>query len=157
MTPQSEILHQIEKWFSALQTNNSDKVAELYAEDAVLVPTLWDGPCNGRDAIRNYFSVVFLPKCPTGYLINYFIHVAGDFAINSGHYFFTMYTCDTDSDKSATGSRVGDKATGTSGRFTFVYKKDSNDAWKIVAHHSSIMPEQVAVAEKERLKLDLLV
>lgn len=111
MRDEQEILGQLDIWFAALEKGDADAIAKLYAADAILVPTKWDGPCNGRDAIRNYFSVQFLPERPHGFLINYFIHRDGDLAISSGHYVFVM--------------NAQDGKPKVSARFTFVYKKDS--------------------------------
>jgi hypothetical protein len=78
-----QILGLLEKWFAALKDcTNPETVTALYAPDAVLVPTLWNGPCFGQKAIRNYFEAEFLPARPEGYLINYSISSTGNVAIN---------------------------------------------------------------------------
>jgi uncharacterized protein (TIGR02246 family) len=143
MSDEQEILRQLEIWFEALKKGDAEGVSKLYAEDAILVPTKWDGPCNGRAAIRNYFSVQFLPECPDGFLINHFIHNDGTVAINSGHYVFVM--------------NAALKKTKVSARFTFVYKKDAGGNWAIVTHHSSTMPEQLPEQVKEDLNLQYVV
>ena len=52
--------------------------------------------------------------------------VFGDIAVNTGFYTFTDV-------------RDGEKVT-FDARFSFVYKRDANDKWLIVDHHSSSVP-----------------
>lgn len=53
----------IDNWRRALMSGSADAVAELYAEDAVLVPSAASTPLRGRDEIRAYFAE-FLARHP---------------------------------------------------------------------------------------------
>ncbi|WP_174292752.1 SgcJ/EcaC family oxidoreductase [Sphingomonas bacterium] len=112
-------------WNGALQTRDPDRVAALYADDAILLPTLSNQVRRDRTAIVNYF-VGFLKKQPRGVLTQSNVRVFGEIAINSGLYVFTL----TD----------GGVASEAPCRFTFVYRREG-DGWKIIEHHSSQMPE----------------
>ncbi|QGM94487.1 DUF4440 domain-containing protein [Methylocystis rosea] len=144
MSNDQEILELIEIWFAALKdTSNPDTVTALYDDKAVLVPTLWNGPCFGKKAIRNYFEVAFLPVEPRGYVINYSIERREDVAINSGHYVFNIKDCQKEEHLAAAGGLCNDDRVEKMARFTFVYRLDKpKNQWLIIAHHSSKMPEE---------------
>ena len=109
-------------WNTALQTGNSKTVAQLYAEDAILLPTVSNKVRHNHEEIEDYF-VTFLAKEPKGEINESNIRNLGDIAIHSGIYTFTI--------------KGGDKV---QARFTYVYQKDGEE-WKIIEHHSSQMPE----------------
>ena len=77
---------------------------------------------HNHDEIKDYF-VHFLTKEPKGVLNETNIRIFGEIAINSGIYTFSLND----------GSSV-------QARFTFVYKMIEG-GWKIIEHHSSMMPE----------------
>ncbi len=125
MTPEQEIAHLFELWNDAIRTGDPDRVVELYADDAILLPTVSDRVRHNPGEIRDYFEH-FLPKKPAGKIDEANIRVLGDTAINSGLYTFTL---------------ASGPVKALRGRFTFVYKR-AGDRWLIVEHHSSVMPEQ---------------
>lgn len=113
-------------WNAALQSGNPEIVAELYADNAVLLPTISNTMRIDRAGIIDYFQA-FLRHKPVAQLETSNIVIIDNLALNSGVYSFTL----TDQ----TGSiRL------TSARFTYVYIYQ-NGSWKILKHHSSIMPE----------------
>ncbi len=124
MTPLNEISDQFEKWNNALLTEDPDRVVACYAEDAILLPTVSAKVRHDHDEIRDYF-VHFLSKKPEGRIHEQNIRVFNDIAINSGLYNFSV---------TQDGQRVDVAA-----RFTFVYRKDA-DGWRIIEHHSSVLP-----------------
>src|SRR5579864_5686534 len=63
-----------DRWNAALATKNPDAVVRTYARDAVLLPTVENGPLIGPDAIRGYF-VTFLKKNPNGVMDQRTIHI----------------------------------------------------------------------------------
>lgn len=111
-----------ETWNSALQTGDPKQVAALYAADAILLPTVSNRVRHNHEEIEDYF-VQFLAKGPSGKIDEANVRIFGDLAINSGVYTFTF----------SDGAMV-------TARFTYVYRRDSDD-WKIIEHHSSAMPE----------------
>lgn len=119
---QSEILALFDDWNNACRTGDPKKVTRLYAENAVLLPTISNRVRHNHDEIEDYF-VMFLANDPYGEIDEANVRVFGDFAINSGVYTFTLK-----SDLQITS------------RFTFVYRKNG-DSWEILEHHSSQMPE----------------
>lgn len=114
-----------DRWNDALQTLDPDKVVELYAQDAVLLPTLSNAVRHNHEEIRDYF-VHFLQKRPRGTINESNIRQFADTAIHSGIYTFELTADDQTSEARC--------------RFTYVYSNVSGE-WKIVEHHSSLMPE----------------
>lgn len=126
------VLDAFGKWNDALKTLDPESVAKLYADDAVLVPTLSDD-VRATNAERVAYFVDFLAKEPTGELDEYNIRLDGtdDLGLplvvtNSGLYTFTF-------------NKTGDKARA---RFTYVYERVGSN-WIITKHHSSALPESV--------------
>jgi len=123
---QQEIAGLFDKWNTALK-GDPQGVAALYAEDAVLLPTLSPVVRTNREQIKDYFTKDFLPKKPTGTITESHIRIVDkDTASHSGNYTFTI------TDK--TGARTKVPA-----RFTYVYEK-IRGAWLITEHHSSVAP-----------------
>ncbi len=122
MVSDTEILTLFDEWNAALQSGDPGRVAELYATDAILLPTASNQVRHDHAGIRDYFAP-FLAKGPNGAIDESNVRVFGDIAINSGVYTFSL------ADSSA-----------VQARFTFVYRR-SGDRWQIIEHHSSRMPE----------------
>src|SRR5262249_23501774 len=78
-------------WNNALQTGNADRVVSLYATDAILLPTLKNGPLTDHVAIRKYFAEDFLPNKPVGAIDgNHNIRIGCNMAFDAGLYTFTF-------------------------------------------------------------------
>ncbi|WP_355607613.1 SgcJ/EcaC family oxidoreductase [Xanthomonas cannabis] len=122
-----EVAALFDTWNAALATGNPDKVADLYAPDGVLLPTVSNEVRASREQIEKYFEM-FLAKKPKG-VVNYrTVRVLDDdSAVDAGVYTFTL----TDKD--------GQKSD-VQARYTFVYEK-RDGKWLIINHHSSAMPE----------------
>ena len=121
----AEIAECLKIWGTALETLDSQKVASLYAQDAILLPTVSNEIRKTPAAIIDYFDR-FLKKQPKCMVIQQNIRLYDNLAINSG-----LYTFDLTVDGVAGQALC---------RFTFVYRKD-DAGWKIIEHHSSYMPE----------------
>jgi uncharacterized protein (TIGR02246 family) len=116
-------------WNKALQTGDSDKVADLYAKDAVLLPTVSNKVRTNHAEIVDYFDH-FLANKPVGKKIETIVNVLdSNSAIDTGVYQFTLTDHDT-----------GEKSV-VEARYTYAYEK-IDGKWKIVNHHSSAMPEK---------------
>ncbi|MGR4878030.1 SgcJ/EcaC family oxidoreductase [Streptomyces sp. LARHCF249] len=114
-------------WNTALQTGDAEKVADLYAPDAVLLPTLSPEIRTDRAGIVDYMEH-FLENKPRGVKVETVINVLdGDSAIDTGLYDFHV-----------TDPETGEKKT-VKARYTYEYEK-RNGQWKIVNHHSSALP-----------------
>ncbi|MFC7519554.1 SgcJ/EcaC family oxidoreductase [Xanthomonas populi] len=122
-----EVAALFDTWNAALATGNPHKVADLYAPDGVLLPTVSNEVRASRAQIEKYFEI-FLTKKPQG-VVNYrTVRVLDeDSAVDAGVYTFTL------TDKDGKKSKV-------QARYTFVYEK-RDDKWLIINHHSSAMPE----------------
>ena len=119
----NDITNLFKTWNDALQTGDPDKVTALYAEDAILLPTVSNQVRHNHAEIREYF-VNFLSKKPAGIIMEANTRLLSDsLASNSGVYIFTF----------------GDDNQVTA-RFSYLYKC-INGEWKIIEHHSSAMPE----------------
>jgi uncharacterized protein (TIGR02246 family) len=113
-------------WNAALATGDPQKVADLYAPDAVLLPTVSNQVRRTRAEIVDYFTK-FLKDKPQGEMRDQIVDVLdADTAINAGVYEFTLT-------KEGKQQRV--KA-----RYSYVYEL-RDGRWLIVNHHSSAMPE----------------
>lgn len=117
-----EIRVLIDKWNLALQSRNPAKVVELYAADAILIPTISNIVRHNHEEIGDYFAH-FLLKGPKFEIDETNIRVIDNFAVNSGTYTVTF-----------------EDGTLARARFTFVYQNISQ-RWLIIEHHSSVMPE----------------
>ena len=119
----ADVLGLFDQWNTALSTLNPDTVTALYADNAVLLPTVSNQVRHNHEEIRYYF-VGFLQKSPQGVVDEFNVNILSDTHVtNSGVYTFTF----------GDGSKV-------SARFSYLYVA-SDDGWKILQHHSSAMPE----------------
>ncbi|KUN94124.1 SgcJ/EcaC family oxidoreductase [Streptomyces caeruleatus] len=117
-----------DEWNAALKTQDPQKVADLYWDDAVLLPTLSNQVRADRESRVDYFEH-FLANKPVGKKIETHINVLdSNSVLDAGLYEFAL----TDHD---TGEKSVAKA-----RYTYKWEKRDGE-WKIVNHHSSLMPE----------------
>ena len=120
---QESVIQLFSDWNDALATGDPDVVTNMYATDAVLLPTVSNKVRHNHDEIRDYF-VAFLAKQPQGVITESNARVLSDtLATNAGVYVFTF----------------GDGSTVTA-RFNYTYEL-TDGHWKIIQHHSSAMPE----------------
>ncbi|WP_049572185.1 SgcJ/EcaC family oxidoreductase [Streptomyces sp. SBT349] len=127
---EQEIRALFDAWNDALATGDPEAVADRYAADAVLEPTLSNVIRTDRAGIVDYFEH-FLLQQPSGEITESHVEPLGrDAAVDSGAYVFHL----TDPE---TGEPYDVAA-----RYTFVYERDHHSGeWLIVNHHSSAMPE----------------
>ncbi len=116
------------RWNAALQTGNPDRVAALYADDAILLPTVSNRIRHNRKEITDYFRL-FLQFKPAAIIDELNIRYFGEIIINSGIYTFSLFRNDCWEKVQA--------------RYTFIYRKSGNE-WLIAEQHSSAMPEPLA-------------
>lgn len=117
------------EWNAALATGDPRKVADRYAPDAVLLPTVSNQVRTDRAGIVDYFTH-FLRNKPQGEIKMSTINLLDlTTAIDTGVYVFTL-------------TQDG-KQQQVEARYTFVYEL-RRGKWLIVNHHSSAMPEQTA-------------
>ncbi|MER5938388.1 SgcJ/EcaC family oxidoreductase [Streptomyces sp. NPDC001928] len=117
-----------DQWNRALQTGDPEQVADLYAKDGVLLPTVSNKVRTDRAGIVDYFEH-FLVNKPVGTKIETHVNVLdSNSAIDTGTYEFAL-----------TDPETGEKST-VEARYTYAYEKRGGE-WLIVNHHSSKMPE----------------
>jgi uncharacterized protein (TIGR02246 family) len=122
----AEIDALFDRWNAAVETGDPEKVADLYAPDAVLLPTLSPVVRTDRAGLVDYFEH-FLAKNPSGERTQSVIEVLDkNTAIDTGLYTFT-FTADDGTQTFA------------DARYTFVYEKVHGE-WLIINHHSSLLP-----------------
>jgi uncharacterized protein (TIGR02246 family) len=124
---QSSVAMFFDGWNAALATLDPKTVADRYAPDAVLLPTLSPVPRTDTAGIEDYFTG-FLKKHPSGRIDSRTIRLGCNEAFDAGLYTFTV-------DGPNPGERVPVKA-----RFTFIYEV-RNGRWLITHHHSSRLPD----------------
>jgi len=120
-----DIIQLFSNWNDAIQTGDPDKVTAMYADNAVLLPTVSNQVRHNHAEIRDYF-VSFLRKVPRGAINEPNPRqLTDDLVSNAGAYTFTF----------------GDGAQ-VMARYSYLYQRIDGD-WKILEHHSSAMPEPV--------------
>jgi uncharacterized protein (TIGR02246 family) len=118
---------QFAKFNEAWATKDPAKVTALFANEAVLLPTVSNEPRTTPEGINNYF-VKFLQGSPVGTINSSNVRLGCNMAARLGTWTVTM----TDA-KSGVKSDV--KA-----RYSFIYSYEGGE-WKIAHLHSSMMPE----------------
>ena len=76
-------------------------MADLYAEDGVLLPTLSDDVRTNREEIKEYFTEDFLPKKPSGTITESHVRIIDEDSAHSGNYTFTVTDKDGSADQGA--------------------------------------------------------
>ena len=121
---EQDIAALFDTWNQALRSGDPEKVADLYAERSILLPTLSNTPRLTRAEKVDYFRHC-LEHRPSGEIVMRQISIGADIAVDTGLYTFHYAT---------TGESVR-------ARYSFTYGWDG-DGWRIVSHHSSVMPEK---------------
>lgn len=125
-TTEKEIHQVFTNWLKAVSSGKPELVEKLYAQDAVLLPTLSPKVHNTPELRKEYFSHFATKPNLKGKINEEHIRVYGDIAVNSGLYTFS-FTKD--------GATVEVPA-----RYSFVYHKTPK-GWMIIDHHSSKLPD----------------
>lgn len=99
-------------------------VADQYAPDAILLPTVKNAVCDKRGMIVGYFDH-FVQSAPVGVVTKEDISTGENIAVQGGTYDFTL----TDKNNGAKAVVPCD--------FTFVSKKQPDGSLKFIHHHSS--------------------
>jgi len=111
----------LQKWTSAIKNGDPKQVTKLYHEAGILLGTFSPKERVGHYLILEYFESLL--KSPVEVqVVSEHPLVFGSVAVNSGLYNF-----------------ITDSKT-INARFSFVYSKN-DDGWKIISHHSSVLPE----------------
>ena len=118
-------------WAAALKARDVQQITSLYDKDAYLYAT-FKNMADSQADIREYFEKLFKHQNLNVVFVKQFVRDYGDVALNSGLYTFS-YQDD------------GAKKVSVPARYTFVYLK-TPQGWKIIDHHSSVLPVSSASA-----------
>ena len=111
----------LQKWTSAIKNGDPKQVTKLYDENGILLGTFSPKERVGHELILEYFESLL--KSPVEVqIVSEHSHVFESTAVNSGLYNFIT-----------NGNIIN-------ARFSFAYSKN-DDGWKIISHHSSVLPE----------------
>ena len=111
----------IDRWLQAVNNHAVTVVCELYAEDAILLPTLSDIICDTPERIRQYFEFFLARPGLAARLSSCYVQEYSEVKIDSGIYEFNW--------------QEGEATKSARARFTFVIRDG-----RIVEHHSSLAP-----------------
>ena len=117
----------LQKWIGVVESGDPKQVTNLYLDNGILLGTFSNKERVGHELILEYFEKLL--KSPVNVeIVSEHPHDFEWAAVNSGLYNFVT-----------NGKTIN-------ARFSFVYQADvknaiSTDMWKIVSHHSSVMPE----------------
>lgn len=113
------------RWQDALLSRDPHQVADLYADNATLIPTMFKKMATDRNAIVEYFTF-FLSLLPGASMIQEeVIPTSDDSYLHCGVYRFKLTVDGSEQEVDA--------------RFTMVWQK-VDDEWNILHHHSSRNP-----------------
>ena len=111
----------LQKWVNAIKQGDPKQVINLYHENGILLGTFSPKKRIGHELILEYFENLL--KNPVEVeIVSEHIHALESITVNSGLYNFIT-----------NGKTIN-------ARFSFVYARD-NAEWKIISHHSSVLPE----------------
>jgi uncharacterized protein (TIGR02246 family) len=126
---ENEIKAVINQWLSNVNDERLSDVVAMYAPNAILLPTLSDRICVGREEIQQYF-IKFLGKEElNGRITKMYVQIADDTAIASGMGVF-QYRNE---------SKKNSRQVEVDFRYSFVVQK-GQDGWHILNHHNSLVP-----------------
>ena len=113
----------LQKWIGVVESGDPKQVTNLYLDNGILLGTFSNKERVGHELIFDYFEKLLKSPVEVN-VVSEHPHVfeSVEYAANSGLYNFVT------------------NAKTINARFSFVYNK--NDiGWKIILHHSSVLPE----------------
>ena len=111
----------LQKWTSAIKNGDPKQVTKLYDENGILLGTFSPKERVEYELILEYFESL-LKSAVEVQIVSKHSHVFESVVVNSGLYNFI------------TDGKI------INARFSFAYSKN-DDGWKIISHHSSVLPE----------------
>lgn len=118
-------------WADLVHAGDPEAVADLYAADALLLPTLSASPRQSHAAIADYFSG-FAARHPQAEVVEHAVYPACNQLVDAGLYRFRF---------PAAGSG---QSTVVEARYTLVYGFNGQQ-WQLLHHHSSLLPDSAPV------------
>ena len=115
----------LRKWEVCLNNKDLEGIVKLYTSDAVLWGTFSDIIRDNHELIREYFEVLFLKDNLNVKFGESNLRSFGEAAIYSGEYEF---------------SYQGEEKVVCPARFSFVFYRNKEGEYRIIDHHSSLVP-----------------
>ncbi len=113
----------LQTWIEKIRSNDANKVANLYHKKGLLLGTFSTIERSGQKLILEYFKNLLKSQVDVEIVTNY-EYKTEYIATASGLYNFLLNNEKIEA------------------RFSFVFLKTKNK-WKILSHHSSVLPEKV--------------
>ncbi len=111
----------LQKWVHTIKQGDPKQVTNLYHENGILLGTFSAKKRIGHELILEYFENLLQNQVEVE-IVSEHVHALESMAVNSGLYNFIT-----------NGKTIN-------ARFSFVYAMN-NAEWKIISHHSSVLPE----------------
>jgi ketosteroid isomerase-like protein len=124
--PPAEIRSALADLAAAYNACNIDKALSFYDRDVYFVSSNTPSPITSVQGVKRYFEAgCRMTPNPTVAIRAQEVRIAGDFAVSTGSYVFTMMQ--------------GGKPAEVPNNFTLTFRRDT-EGWKILSHHSSLLP-----------------
>lgn len=120
-----------QQWADLVNAGDPEAVADLYAADALLLPTLSARTRHSHGAIADYFSG-FATRHPQAQVVEHAVYPACNQLVDAGLYRFRFPAADAAPE------------TVLEARYTLVYGFNGQQ-WQLLHHHSSLLPGSAPV------------
>ena len=120
------MIDMLQTWIENIRSNDANKVTDLYHKKALLLGTFSNIERSGQGLILDYFNNLLKSQVDVE-IITKHEYKSESIATSSGLYNFIL-----------NGEKI-------EARFSFVFLK-TKENWKILSHHSSILPEKTKSA-----------
>lgn len=129
-TPNADPRDVLSRWVDAFNARDLDRICSLYADDAVLWGTFSPSLITSPQGLRDYFTRAFEPGMQASAELQAFhLQPLGSVAVASGTYHLRAV--------------MAGQCRELPARFTVVLAP-LHGSWKILTHHSSLMPSEPA-------------
>ncbi len=125
----NQTLEMLRPWLEAVKNRDVESAVHCYAKEAVLLGTFSKSSRKGLEKIQDYFNNFLKKEALTCEIKECFSFLGDQKSTLCGRYTFMAQT-----EKNATVMEIP-------ARFTFVFELNSEKEWKIIHHHSSVLPE----------------
>tara|TARA_B100000003_G_scaffold186697_1_gene181797 strand:+ start:1045 stop:1407 length:363 start_codon:yes stop_codon:yes gene_type:complete len=120
------MIDMLQTWVENIRSNDANKVADLYHKEGLLLGTFSNIERIGKNLILDYFNNLLKSQVDVE-IVTKHEYKSESIATASGLYNFIL-----------NGQKI--KA-----RFSFVFIK-TKEKWRILSHHSSVLPEKIKSA-----------
>ena len=117
------MIDMLQTWIENIKSNDANKVADLYHKKGLLLGTFSNIERKGHSLILDYFNNLLKSQVDVE-IVTKHEYKSETIATASGLYNFIL-----------NGQKI-------EARFSFVFLK-TKERWKILSHHSSVLPEKI--------------